>query len=106
MKSQSQTADKAVTQPDLEKLREVEEDRAVDDLADFRAQCERNLLRSVANRMRYGFCYVYKPILDDADWRSFDSTAEYRQWCRANLPVYLGYGEPDDLQAKVLDEKK
>jgi hypothetical protein len=73
-------------------------------LDDFREQCERSLSRSVEERMRYGFNYVYKPVLDDADWRSFNSTAEYRQWCRENLPEYLGYGELDDLQRQVLDE--
>ena len=72
-------------------------------LQDFRLQCERNLQRSVAQRMRYGFCYVYKPVLDDAPWRSFDSMVEYRRWCRENLPVYLGYGEPDTLQQQILD---
>ena len=75
-----------------------------DELDDFRKQCERNLRRSVAERMRYGFNYVYKPVLDDAEWRSFNSTAEYRQWCRENLPEYLGYGELSDLQQRVLDE--
>ena len=74
-----------------------------DDLEDFRQQCERNLQRSVADRMRYGFCYVYKPVLDDASWRSFDSTAAYRKWCRENLPEYLGYGEPDALQKEILN---
>jgi hypothetical protein len=74
-----------------------------DDLDDFRQQCERSLQRSVEDRMRYGFCYVYKPVLDDAKWRSFDSTAEYRKWCRENLPKYLGYGELDALQKKILD---
>jgi hypothetical protein len=74
-----------------------------DDLDDFRQQCERGLQRSVQDRMRYGFCYVYKPVLDDAQWRSFDSTAEYRKWCRENLPEYLGYGELDALQKKILD---
>jgi hypothetical protein len=68
-----------------------------DDLKDFRLQCERNLQRTVEERMRYGFCYVYKPVMDDATWRSFDSTAAYRKWCRENLPEYLGYGEPDEL---------
>lgn len=72
-------------------------------LADFRKQCERNLLRSVEQRMHYGFCYVYKPVLDDAEWRSFDSTAEYRQWCRDNLPKYLGYGDPDEQQRRIID---
>jgi hypothetical protein len=74
-----------------------------DDLKDFREQCERNLERSVEDRMRYGFCYVYKPVLDDAPWRSFDSTAAYRKWCRDNLPTYLGYGELDQLQKDILD---
>jgi hypothetical protein len=75
-----------------------------DELQDFREQCERSLKRSVAERMRYGFNYVYKPVLDDAEWRSFDSMEEYRSWCRENLPEYLGYGELTDSQRKVLDE--
>lgn len=80
--------------------------RERDWLKDFRAQCERNLARSVEERMRYGFCRVYKPVLDDVKWRSFGTTAEYRRWCQDNLPIYLGYGEPDDLQARILDEGK
>jgi hypothetical protein len=72
-------------------------------LADFKEQCERSIKRSVASRMRYGFCYVYKPVLDDAPWRSFDSMVEYRKWCRENLPEYLGYGEPTKLQKQILD---
>jgi hypothetical protein len=75
-----------------------------DEIEDFRHQCERNLRRSVADRMRYGFNYVYKPVLDDAEWRSFETMAEYREWCRDNLPTYLGYGELSDLQRQVLDE--
>ena len=63
-----------------------------DELADFRLQCERNLQRSVAERMRYGFNYVYKPVLDDAPWRVFESMEDYRSWCAENLPSYLGYG--------------
>jgi hypothetical protein len=76
-----------------------------DGLDDFRQQCERNLQRSVAERMRYGFWYIYKPVMDDAPWRSFDSTAEYRKWCRDNLPKYLGYGEPDSAQENEKREK-
>ena len=74
-----------------------------DNLEDFRRQCERNLQRSVEERMRYGFCYVYKPVLDDEPWRSFDSTAAYRKWCRDNLPKYLGYGEPDSPPEEIID---
>jgi hypothetical protein len=77
-----------------------------DGLKEFREQCERNLTRSIEDRMRYGFCYVYKPVLDDAEWRSFSSTDEYRLWCRENLPAYLGYGAPDALQAEILDEER
>ena len=73
-------------------------------LKEFQEQCERSLQRTVEERMRYGFNYVYKPVLDDAESRSFNSTAEYRQWCRENLPEYLGYGELSDLQRRVLDE--
>jgi hypothetical protein len=54
--------------------------------------------------MRYGFCYVYKPVMDDAPWRSFDSTAAYRKWCREHLPKYLGYGETDALQQETFDD--
>ena len=59
---------------------------------DFQKQCERNLERSVADRMRYGFNYVYKPVLDDVPYRSFATMEEYRQWCERNLPPWLGYG--------------
>jgi hypothetical protein len=75
-----------------------------DTMSDFRDQCERNLRRSVANRMRYGFNYVYKPVLDDAAWRSFESMEEYRQWCCANLPTYLGYCKPEILSPKQPNE--
>jgi hypothetical protein len=53
--------------------------------------------------MRYGFCYVYKPVLDDAPWRSFDSMAAYRKWCGDNLPKYLGYGESDEPRDDIAD---
>ena len=75
-----------------------------DELTDFREQCRRSLQRSVVERMRYGFNYVYKPVLDDVEWRSFDSMADYREWCQKNLPEYLGYGELSELQRQVLDE--
>ena len=77
-----------------------------DDLTDFKEQCERSLQRSVEDRMRYGFYYVYKPVLDDAPWRSFDSMAEYRKWCRENLPEYLGYGELTQLQREILENPR
>ena len=63
----------------------------------FREQCRRQMKRSLEDRIKYGFYRVYKPVLDDAPWRSFDSTAEYRAWCEANLPAYLGYNRVSAL---------
>ena len=48
--------------------------------------------RSVEMRIKYGFIRTYKPVLDDATYRSFETMEEYRQWCEANLPDWLGYG--------------
>jgi hypothetical protein len=48
--------------------------------------------RPLAQRWKYAFIHTYKPVLDDANYRSFDSTAEYRRWCDENLPDWLGYG--------------
>jgi hypothetical protein len=58
---------------------------------EFREQCRRQMDRPLRDRMKYGFYRMYKPVLDDAPWRSFNSTAEYREWCERNLPEYLGY---------------
>lgn len=49
--------------------------------------------RPLRERMRYAFIHTYKPVLDDAPYRSFDTMAQYRQWCKDNLPEYLGYGD-------------
>ncbi|MEO5802936.1 MAG: hypothetical protein ABIR24_05360 [Verrucomicrobiota bacterium] len=57
----------------------------------FRDQCRRQMERSIDNRIKYGFCKMYKPVLDDAPWRAFKTMAEYRQWCEENLPEYLGF---------------
>lgn len=48
--------------------------------------------RPLPVRMRYAFVRTYKPILDDAPYRSFESMAEYRHWCETQLPSWLGYG--------------
>jgi hypothetical protein len=48
--------------------------------------------RPLKTRMRYAFIRTYKPVLDDASYRSFASLAEYRAWCAAELPAWLGYG--------------
>ena len=48
--------------------------------------------RPLEQRLRYAFIHTYKPVLDDAVYRSFETTREYRQWCQHNLPDWLGYG--------------
>jgi hypothetical protein len=58
---------------------------------EFREQCRRQMERPLALRIKYGFYRVHKAVVDDAPWRSFDTMAEYRAWCEANLPDYLGY---------------
>ncbi len=48
--------------------------------------------RSLEQRLRYAFISTYKPVMDDAPYRSFNTTADYRRWCEENLPPWLGYG--------------
>jgi hypothetical protein len=48
--------------------------------------------RPLEQRFRYAFIKTYKPIMDDAPYRVFDTTADYRRWCEENLPSWLGYG--------------
>jgi hypothetical protein len=48
--------------------------------------------RPLELRIKYGFIRTYKPVLDDAPYRSFDTMAEYREWCEKNLPDWLGFG--------------
>ena len=48
--------------------------------------------RPLETRFRYAFIRTYKPVMDDAPYRAFDSLAEYRAWCEEHLPGWLGYG--------------
>ncbi len=48
--------------------------------------------RPLETRFRYAFIRTYKPVLDDASYRAFDTLADYRQWCEQALPGWLGYG--------------
>lgn len=47
--------------------------------------------RPLKVRLRYAFVHTYKPVLDDAPYRAFESMEEYRRWCEKNLPDWLGY---------------
>ncbi len=57
-------------------------------LRDFEAAARRPL----ATHLKYAFIKTYKPVLDDAPYRSFDTMEEYRRWCEKALPGWLGYG--------------
>lgn len=57
----------------------------------WKKQCERQINRSIQNRLDFGFVYTYKPVLDDAPSRIFDSMSKYRLWCEKNLPSFLVY---------------
>ena len=67
-----------------------EDDIPAEWLAEFEAAARRPL----QTRFRYAFIHIhtYKPVLDDAPFRAFDTTADYRRWCEENLPDWLGYG--------------
>ena len=64
---------------DMESQRQWEED--------FEAAARRPLRQ----RVRYAFIHTYKPVLDDAPYRSFDTMEQYKRWCDT-LPDWLGYG--------------
>jgi len=74
-------------------------------MAEFREECQRTLQMSVEDRMRFGFVYEYKPILDDTQWRSFDSMEAYRRWCDENLPEELGYGSTQEISQEELERQ-
>jgi hypothetical protein len=57
-------------------------------LEEFEAAAQRPL----ETRMRYAFIHTYKPVMDDAPYRSFEKMEDYRRWCEENLPSWLGYG--------------
>ena len=57
------------------------------DWEDFEAAAK----RPIEQHIRICFVHTYKPVLDDAGYRSFSSMEEYRRWCKENLPDWLGY---------------
>jgi len=64
------------------------------ELAQWEAEFEAAARRPLRTRLRYAFIRTYKPVLDDAPYRSFERTADYRRWCEDHLPSFLGYGRP------------
>lgn len=60
--------------------------------ADWLAEFEAAAKRPLPLHFRYAFIKTFKPVMDEADYRSWESTAAYRDWCESNLPDWLGYG--------------
>lgn len=74
------------------------EGRPMDDKPDaqtiqeWESEFEAAARRPLPVRIKYAFIHTYKPVLDDAPFRAFDTMEDYRQWCEKNLPDWLGYG--------------
>ena len=60
--------------------------------ADWLAEFEAAARRPLETRFRYAFIRTYKPVLDDARFRTFETMEDYRRWCEEKLPDWLGYG--------------
>ncbi len=66
--------------------------QAPEELAEWVRDFEAAAKRSLRQRLDYAFIHTYKPVMDDAPFRAFDTMADYRRWCEQNLPSCLGYG--------------
>ena len=66
---------------------------STDELRQWREEFDAAARRPLKTRLRYAFVHTYKPVLDDARYRSFETMAEYRAWCERELPRWLGYGQ-------------
>jgi hypothetical protein len=59
---------------------------------DWEQEFEAAARRPLPLRVHYSFIHTYKPVLDDERYRSFETMADYREWCEKSLPAWLGYG--------------
>lgn len=64
-------------------------DNKTEAFADFEA----NSKRSLETRIKYSFVKTFKPIMDEAKFRAFNTLLDYRTWCENNLPKWLGYSQ-------------
>lgn len=69
----------------------VIQDESVGSSAERLAEFEAAARRPLVQRWQYAFIRTYKPVLDDARFRAFDTMADYRRWCEENLPRFQGY---------------
>jgi hypothetical protein len=69
--------------------------------SDWFAEFEAAARRPLAQRWKYAFIKTYKPVMDDARFRAFDTMQDYRNWCDANLPDWLGYTSFKELPPEL-----
>ena len=66
-----------------------EEEQLIFDFSD-------GLSRTVYERVQLGFIPMKLPVIDEAPYRIFSTTKEYRKWANENTPAWLGYHSKDD----------
>jgi hypothetical protein len=54
------------------------------------------LSRTVYERIQLGFIAMKLPVIDEAPYRIFSTSKEYRKWANENTPTWLGYFCTDD----------
>ncbi len=69
----------------------VNEPNTID--AEWWAEFDAAVRRPLELRLKHGFVRTYKPALDDARFRAFDTMEEYRQWCNSELPIWRRGGQ-------------
>ena len=76
------------------------DDESLEDIPpEWLAEFEAAARRPLEQRMRYAFIKTYKPVMDDAKFRAFDTMEDYRRWCEENLPEWLGYRRVRDSES-------
>ena len=58
---------------------------------EMRRDFEAALRRPLRTRLDFAFIKTPLPVIDDEPYRTFDTMEDYRRWCRAALPAWLGY---------------
>ncbi len=68
-----------------------------DELTELWASFDAAMARSVEERIAKGCIHTFKPVLDEGPgYRSWETMEDYRRWCEANLPEWLGYRRVSD----------
>jgi hypothetical protein len=67
------------------------------------ASFEAALARPVEERIGRGCLWTFKPVLDEGPgFRSWETLEDYRCWCEAHLPDWLGYKRVTDEEWQAM----